>query len=813
MLGSCILERMNVRVRILILLLAGTSSLVHSAEAADDRAVKEEFFEARVRPLLARKCFECHRRKAEGGLRLDSRKAMLQGGSGGPALVPGNSKKSLIWQVVSGNHEETEMPPDEPLKSGEIKVLQRWIDEGGHWPKPLSSARATPDENGITAEEREFWSFQPVANPKPPKIKGEWGKHPIDAFIAAKHEELGLQPSDRIRSREILRRATYDLTGLPPTPDDFHDFDNQWSADRQAAMRGLLTRLLSSKHYGERWAQHWLDLVRYADTAGDASDFPIPEAYRYRNYVIDAFNGDKPYDQFVREQLAGDLMSTDDEAERWQRIVATGYIAISRRIGVSPHGLRHITIEDTLNNLGKTFLALSVGCARCHDHKFDPIPTADYYALYGIFDSTVYPHAGAEHRPYRSDFIYRMGKAKSDTTLASFREQINTLRRKERAEFEKYRDFQRKPVNIPGYTRAVAWKNVLKVRDEIRTVAETFPDLEIAYAASEGDVGNANIQKQGDPRSRGPVVQRGFLQVLGGQTIADDSTTSGRMELANWIADRKNPLTARVIVNRVWHHHFGKGLVATTSDFGVRGEKPSHPELLDFLATFLMDNGWSIKKLHRLIMTSKTYQSSSRDIPENSAIDPDNKFLWRANRRRLDAEQIRDSILVFSNQLDRSRGGRHGFPHRESYFYRQHEPYVGNFQSNRRTVYLFRQRIRKDRFLDLFDAPDGNLHVGVRRPTTTTLQSLYMMNSDFIKQQSQLIAKRVIDQGEPIGGKVHWAYANIFGRHVGSNEMLATLQKQRDLERQLADNDDRQLIAWTSFVRAMLSSNEFLFID
>jgi hypothetical protein len=780
---------------------------------------REEFFEARVRPLLAKRCYECHRRRAEGGLRLDSLQAILKGGSSGPAIAVGDAKMSLLWQVTSGGHAEISMPPDDPLGDGEIKVFEKWIAAGAVWPRAVASARTTTDENGITDAERSFWSFQRITKPPIPQIDGLWRRNPIDAFIALQHKQRGLTPADTVDHRTLIRRITYDLTGLPPTPEEVADFQLASSRDPQSAYADLIERLLASRSYGERWGQHWLDLVRYADTAGDAADFPVPEAYKYRNYVIDAFNDDKPYDQFVREQIAGDLMPGEDDEETWQRVIATGYIAISRRIGVSPHGQRHITIEDTLNNLGKTFLGLSIGCARCHDHKFDPIPTADYYALYGIFDSTVYPHAGAEHRPYRSDFVYRSGKENADQQLASYRKELEPYQQQERAAFERYRDFQRKPINVPGYNRDVAWQEVLDLREQIRKVAKTFPDLEIAFAASEGDPDDVHVQKQGEPKSRGHLVRRGFLQILGGQTLGQEVHQSGRLQLANWIADPNNPLTARVIANRIWHHHFGRGLVTSTSDFGVRGVLPSHPKLLDYLASYLVDNGWSIKQLHRLIVGSQTYRLSSAEGSfnngiANAAIDPENICLWRGNRRRLDAEQLRDSVLVFSNQLDRSPGQSHPFPHRLTYYFRQHEPFVGDFASNRRTIYLFRQRIRKNRYLDMFDGPDGNLHVGARRPTTTSLQSLYLMNSEFIDEQSQRIAERLLASASTRGARVGWAYHHIFGRDPESEEIRATSAQIDSIARQVqGDADEKVRVAWSSMIRAALCSNEFLFVE
>ena len=354
----------------------------------------DEFFESKVRPLLAKRCFECHQRQAEGGLRLDSRATMLKGGSSGAAIVPGEPDKSLLIRAIHREDEDIAMPPDESLTEQEIQILETWIRDGAVWAEDPTTTR---DASGITEEERAFWSFQRIRRPQPPRTEGQPDVHPIDAFVFAKHQEQGLKRAKRSSPRKLVRRLSFDLTGLPPSPAGINQFEAKANTDWGETVRAEIDRLLESPHYGERWAQHWLDLVRYADTAGDAADFPVPEAYKYRNYVINAFNADKPYVDFVREQIAGDLMTASDdetdESEAWQRTIATGYLALSRRVGVTPRD--HIVIEDTLNNLGKTFLGLTVGCARCHDHKFDPYRQAsDYYALYGIFESTNIPARG-----------------------------------------------------------------------------------------------------------------------------------------------------------------------------------------------------------------------------------------------------------------------------------------------------------------------------------------------------------------------------------------------------------------------------------
>ena len=758
-----------------------------------------EFFATKIQPVLAEKCLACHVEEPKGGLRLDAREALLEGGKSGPAIVPGDSAGSLLIQALDYDH-ALKMPPTGALPSETVADFKQWVDDGAAW---SDAAAARVPEYVISDSHRAHWSFQPLSDPAVPYVEKRYaGANAVDQFILSKLQENRLMPSPLANKRTLIRRLTYDLTGLPASPAEVDQFLND---DSDEAYQKLVERMLGSREYGERWGRHWLDLARYADTAGDAGDFPVPEAYRYRNYVIDSFNNDKPYNEFVREQLAGDLLPYESEAERWEQTIATGYIAISRRIGVSPHRLRHITIEDTIDNVGKTFLGLSVQCVRCHDHKFDPIPTADYCALYGIFDSSVYPHAGAEHLPYRSDFVYRVGADKARDAMGHFEKELTVWNDKEREKFREYQSFQNKLITTPGRTRAVVWQEVLAIRDERAEFARTEPALESAYAIVEGEPKDAYIQAYGEPASKGPTVRRGFLQILDGEKVAANDEGSGRLLLANAIADAENPLTARVMVNRIWHHHFGAGLVKTTSDFGVRGSPPTHPELPDYLARYFIDNGWSVKQMHRLLVNSRTYRQASFDVEANHAIDPQNDFLWRANRRRLDAEQIRDSILTFSGDLDRSVGGRHPFPHRRTYFYRQHEPFTEEYSTNRRSLYMMQQRIQKNIYLDLFDGPDGNLPLSERRATTTTLQALFLMNSEFLHKQSKAVAERWMARGSSPQGFVSEAYQTVFGRPATKDEIERA-------ESFLASSESARE-AWPGYLRAMLSSNEFLFVD
>jgi hypothetical protein len=529
--------------------------------------------------------------------------------------------------------------------------------------------------------------------------------------------------------------------------------------------------------------------------------------YKYRNYVIQSFMKDKPYDQFLREQIAGDLLPAADEAQHWEQTVATGYITVSRRVGVSPKADRHVTLEDTIGNFGQTMLGLSVGCARCHDHKFDPIPTADYYALYGIFDSTTFPFSGEEHNPYRGDFVYRVGKEKAAEILKPFDDAFAPWKKLERAKFAEYQEFQDKKILTPGRTREGVWKELTQVRQDLVPFAEAYPKLETAWAVSEGRPHDVKIQIYGEPKNTGALVRRGFPLILGGMKVPESETGSGRLELAQWLTDRANPLTARVIANRIWHDHFGKGIVATTSDFGVRGAPPTHPELLDFLAARFVEDGWSFKKMHKLILLSETYQLASEDMPANSAIDPQNNFLWRQNRQRLDAEEIGDSIRFLSGTLDLSMGERLPFPNDRTYFFRQHEPFGANYPSPRRAVYGMQQRIQKNPYLDLFDGSDGNLALPERRSTTTSLQALYLMNSEFLTEQSRLIARKLLNP--------EMAFETIFGRPPKASELEQSKKFLTKLRKEyVAAGDPRpEASAWASYIHAMLSSNAFLFVD
>jgi len=628
-------------------------------------------------------------------------------------------------------------------------------------------------------------------------------------------QERRLKPAPPADRRTLIRRATFDLTGLPPAPEEIDAF---LADPSPRAFETLVERLLASRHYGERWGRHWLDVVRYADTSGCSADFPVPEAFRYRNYVIDAFNRDKPYDRFLREQIAGDLLPHASESEKVERLIATGYIAISRRFGTTPENYLHLTIEDTIENLGRALLGLGLGCARCHDHKFDPIPTEDYYALYGIFRSTRYSWGGYDNGPRRRDLVPLIPQEEADALRKEFEERKSVLEKElERVSGE----LKAARKEAPSAAAAKRAKELEAAVADAKQAHDRFvrnpPLIESAYAVAEGKAQEARVHVRGDPNKLGPEVPRGFLQVLGGPGVPAKARGSGRLELAEWLTDPRNPLTARVMVNRLWQHHFGKGLVATPNDFGRQGLPPTHPELLDYLAERFVEQGWSIKAMHRLIMNSSTYRLSGRDLPENLEVDPENALLWKFSRRRLDAEAVRDAILAASGELDRTMGGAHPFPPQSTWAFVQERPFAAAYETRRRSVYVMQPRIKMHPFFQILDGADPRSSTGARLVGHTPLQALFFMNDPFVHEQADRFADRLMGARPEPGGRVKLAFLLALGRPPRPEEERAALthvrEAQRDLKELPMPEERRLQLAWASLARALLSSHEFIFIE
>jgi hypothetical protein len=649
-----------------------------------------------------------------------------------------------------------------------------------------------------------LWSFEPLRNDAAPSpTNAPQTRNPVDLHILQSLETRALEMSPPADRRTLLRRVTFDLTGLPPTPTEIEAFLNDDSPD---AWERVVDRLLASPRHGERWGRHWLDLVRYADTSGNSDDFPVPTAWLYRNYVIDAFNADRPYDRFLAEQIAGDLQDAPTDFDRHRNIVATGYLAISRRFGVDEKEF-HQTIEDTIINLGQAFLGLSIHCARCHDHKFDPVTQADYYALYGIFESTRYAFPGTEVFQSPKDFIPLVSDRQMDEVVKPFEARV----KHQDVEIERLRQLTLTIPDGPERDRAVEQYN--QAREDRVSLLKNAPGYLKAYAVSDSSPVNAKIHDKGNPLLLGEEVPRRFLTVFGAEPIRHPNQSSGRADLAEWLTSPTiRPLTARVMANRVWQHHFGRGIVPTENNFGTTGLSPTHPELLDFLARQLIEGGWSVKSLHRLILLSRTYQQASR--PTHSAesharsqeIDPDNEWLWRFDRRRLSAEEIRDSVLGFSGQLDPAMGAGHAFPPEYEWKFGQHTPYLGDLSSRHRSVYVMRQRLRKDPFLAVFDAADPNVATGRRSESTTPLQALWLMNNRELHELCRRFADRLLAEETEDARRLQTAYLWILGREPAADELETALGYCQQYA------GDRRG-AWASYLRVLLSSNEFLYVD
>jgi uncharacterized protein DUF1549/uncharacterized protein DUF1553/cytochrome c len=803
----------------------------------DPQAV--EFFEKKIRPLLSEQCFACHTgANARGKLDLRSREKIMAGGELGPAIVPGDPDKSLLIQVV--RFEGTlKMPPKGKLPAQQIQDLTEWVKMGAPWPVEGRTAQRAPEgerrkETGAPAPnaqrstlnaQRSHWSLQPVRAPKLPVVKDtQWVRSPIDQFILAGLEKQGLKPSGPADRRTLIRRATFDLTGLPPTPEEVEAFLNDPSPD---AWEKVVDRLLASPRYGERWGRHWLDAARYADSNGLDENEIFPNAYRYRDWVIRCFNEDKPYDQFIKEQLAGDLMPGSTEAETYDRLVATGFLVLGPKVLAERDKpkLAMDVVDEQIDTTGKAFLGLTLGCARCHDHKFDPVTAKDYYALAGIFKSTTTLFGNRQGNVAVSGWMER--------PLAPA--PMVEARKAHDAAIKKLQDTLKKTMDAAEKERLTA---------EIKALdGKAPPEVPMAMAVQEGKIGNVRVHIRGSYKTLGEEVPRRFITVLAGEKQAPiDAARSGRLELANWIAAKENPLTARVMVNRIWQHHFGWGIVRTPDDFGIRGERPTHPELLDWLASYFVAGNeemgkrgnektdisslphspisspkpWSIKKMHRLIMLSNAYQMSSEHAPASYARDPENRLLWRMNRKRLEAEAIRDAILYANGQLDLTMGGT--VMKATGTAVTQDSRTAVEYNSTRRSIYLPAIRTTLYELFQVFDFVDPHVVTGKRATTTVAPQALYLMNSPFMMDQGRSFAELLLGQQEADDAKrLETAYHRAFCRPPTTAEVSRALAYVEayslDLEDTENDPAKRRLEAWRSLCQTLIASSEFRHIE
>ncbi|QDU22167.1 PSD1 and planctomycete cytochrome C domain-containing protein [Urbifossiella limnaea] len=765
-----------------------------------------EHFEKHVRPLLLEHCGGCHGKdgKAKGGLKLTTAAELAAGGESGPVVVPGHADKSLLVETVRYGG-DLKMPPKGKLRPDQIAALEKWVKDGAVWPggTGVTAASGGRWDGGITDDQKRFWAFQPVREPKVPDTN-----HPtqsrIDAFVRTRLDAAGLTPAPPADRRTLIRRVTYDLTGLPPTPEEVAAF----LADRgDGAFARVVDRLLASSAYGERWARHWLDVARYADSNGLDENTAFGNAWRYRDYVVRAFNTDKPYDRFVLEQLAGDLLP-DDAATREDRLTATGFLVLGPKLLAEPDKAKMVMdiVDEQIDVAGKAFLGLTVSCARCHDHKFDPIPTRDYYALAGIFKSTktmatLATVAKAHERP--------LGPKDSPETLL-YRDRLKLVT-KELRTLEQ--EFGKLPATDKDKRHALHLKAEER-RAEIKQLEKTVPPPAVVLAVQdEANPADVKVHVRGNTQTLGELAPRGFLRVVSDKAPSIPAKASGRLELARWVASADNPLTARVLVNRVWQHHFGEGLVRTPDDFGTRGERPSHPELLDWLAAQFVKNGWSLKSLHRLILLSDTYQMASRPVPAAAAaVDPDNRLLSHFPRRRLEAEAVRDAMLAVAGTLDRTAGGTLLENGNFEYINNDRARGVARYDNARRSLYLPVIRNNVFDFFQTFDFVEPHVSNGKRAVTVVAPQALYLMNNPFVARQAAALAESLLKLPADDAGRVAAAYERAYGRPPTTEETARALAFVGRYAAAL-EGAERRPRAWAAWCHVVFASSEFVYVE
>ncbi len=759
------------------------------------------FFETKIRPVLAEKCYECHSAeagKSKGGLLLDNREAVQSGGDSGPALESGHPEKSLLLKAIAYENPDLEMPPKERLPAHVVEDFRKWIAMGAPDPREADSSltsNAPQRQRSVNYEAgRQFWSFQPKASPAlPSSVKN--GSAAIDHLIGLTLQENSLEPAPLTDKRTLLRRAYFDLTGLPPRPEDIRRF---LADPSPKAFEKVVDELLRTRAFGERWGRHWLDVVRFAESSGGGRALIMPEAWRFRDYVIEAFANDKPFDELIREHLAGDLIPAKDPTDRRENLIATGFLSLgpTNYELQDKEMLRMEVVDEQLDTLGRAFMGMTIGCARCHDHPFDPIASEDYYGLaailrnvrvleYGNVSSWIHVSLPLEDSRELTP-EEKTAQAEFESKIAQLREEFST----------KTNDQDRKSVG--GKIISLA-------------VQKGSPVYESAMGVEErpGPATGYHIAVRGDVHNLGEAVPRSVLRVTlpPGTPLPDmPENQSGRLELANWIASAENPLTSRVVANRIWAHLFGHGLVRSVDNFGAMGDTPTHPELLDWLATHFVEGGWSVKSLVRTIMLSETYQRQSQPAEDAVETDPENFLLSHQNRRRLEAEALRDSMLLLADSLKPIKGGPTLPKELGSEF-----DYDFSFRG--RSVYLPVFRNNLDDLFEVFDFANPNIVAGQRPVSTIPTQALYLMNSDFVFEQAQRAAAQTepsVESNPDDEARIRQMFERTLGRPPLPGEARLAYSFIQDFpESSEASEPD----AWTALQQALFGSIDFRYLD
>ena len=774
-----------IQVKALTLLLL--TYFVNVALSNDPNSDKFDFFETKIRPLLSNNCFACHSQKAKtkgklkAGLYLDSYKGLINGGDSGSIISPGKPDQSRIVEAVLYKNEDMAMPPKGKLSEEQIALMRQWVEMGAPWPGSDNEVVAEAVNNNEPYDWEKFrnehWSFKKIQSPNPPQIKDDsWSKTPIDKFIFSRLKENGLAPNENAPQRTLIRRAYLNLIGIPPTPSQVNDFLNDKSPE---AFTKVIDELLKSEHYGERWARHWLDVARYSDGHGGFGDNKaLPQAWRFRDWVVNALNSDMPYDLFVKKQIAGDLLEDKDPIPTGFFVVGPTYNSDGGDPEAKAQALAE-TLSDRVDTFSRAFLGLTAACARCHNHKFDPITTHDYYSLAGIFKNTRNVDAP-------------VGDKNQIETHNSWKRAIDELNKNVNQFLDS--ESKRLSVNRKEVEKKLPDESKTKlsgIRTEIEQLKKSEPPKPgNAHVLADSGSADMHVALRGDLRKKGEIAPRSFIEIIEGKDRNKYSNGSGRIELSNSVVAPTNPLTARVIVNRIWGWHFGQGLVRTPSNFGTIGEKPSHPLLLDWLAFNFIKEGWSIKKLHKVILTSSTWQMSSSYNKEKFDKDGDNKMLWRYSPRKLEVESWRDTLLAVTGELDKKIGG---------------SPDGEILNSKRRTLYATisrtGDRFQSDAFLRLFDFPAAVSTSSKRSSSVVPQQHLFMMNSPFMTARAKYLGKQLFDSSDNTKMIIESAYQKLYSRPPDNNE--------RDLANKwLGDSPSQK--NWELYAQVLLSAHELI---
>lgn len=793
-----------------------------------------EFFETKIRPVLVQHCYKCHStsgKKSEGGLLLDSREGIRKGGDRGPAIVPGDTDKSLMLEAILHTDADLKMPPKKDRLPKEVlNDFTVWIRMGAPDPREKAAGNLSGPVDIETG--RKFWSMQKPAAHQAPQVKNEaWPKQKLDHFILAKLEAAGLTPSADAEPATLLRRLHFDLVGLPPSPAALKSFLDRVQADGiDAALAHEVDVLLASPQFGELWGRHWLDVARFAESSGKEANMSFPYAWRYRDYVIDSFNAEKRFDVFLVEQIAGDLLPSENDAERARLLIATGFLALGPKNLDEADAAQFAAdvVDEQIDTVTRAVIGQSIACARCHDHKFDPYTMRDYYALAGIFRSTktffgtyVTPTNRLSGDPLplpRGANLPVYHRGHTPQHVAHMKKQLADLRKEHE---------EGMAAVIRAAQKGEDTENVFTLRDalrifwtsgglegELEKVDDEGKPLPLAMGVLDAEkIGDTPLLDRGEIKKPGEKVARAFPRVFViSETAHIDLEQSGRLELARWLTHADQPLTARVFTNRVWRHLLGAGLVRTVDNFGMSGERPSHPELLDDLAVQFQRNGWSVKKLVREIVLSRTYRQSSTYNAAAFRTDPENRLLWRASKRRLTAEEIRDAMLVASGELklDRPAASLVGkqIGDRPVSLLGLDPSLPSDLDgSKHRSVYLPVLRDRLPDVLDLFDFAEPSLVTGDRETTNVPVQALYLMNSPFVRERAAGLAARVTKEVENEADRPAWAFRLCFGRTPDPAETkLAT-------EFFAAAKEDDKAKSLAAYCQALLAAAEFRNLD